>query len=36
VRGFDNRVLRRIFELKRDEMAGGWRKLLNKEPHNLY
>jgi hypothetical protein len=26
---FENRVLRRIFGLKRDERSGGWRK-----PHN--
>jgi hypothetical protein len=31
-----NRVLRRIFGPKRDEMTGGWRKLLNKELHGLY
>jgi hypothetical protein len=30
------RVLRRIFGLKRDEVTGGWRKLHNEEPHNLY
>jgi hypothetical protein len=29
-------VLRRIFGFKRDEMAGGWRKLRNEEFHNLY
>jgi hypothetical protein len=29
-------VLRRIFELKRDEATGGRRKLHNEEPHNLY
>jgi hypothetical protein len=27
MRVFENRVLRRIFVPKRDEMAGGWRKL---------
>ncbi|PNF20544.1 hypothetical protein B7P43_G05241, partial [Cryptotermes secundus] len=26
----------RIFGLKRDEVAGGWRKLHNEELHNLY
>jgi hypothetical protein len=31
-----NRVLRRIFGPKRDEMVGGWRKLHNGELHNLY
>jgi hypothetical protein len=30
------RVLRRIFGPKRDEVTGGWRKLHNKEHHNLY
>jgi hypothetical protein len=33
---FENRVLRRIFGLKRDELMGGWRKLHNEELHNLY
>jgi hypothetical protein len=28
---FENRVLRRIFELKRDEVTGEWRKLQNEE-----
>jgi hypothetical protein len=31
-----NRVLRRIFGPKRDEVTGGWRKLHNEELHNLY
>jgi hypothetical protein len=31
-----NRVLRRIFEPKRDEVTGDWRKLHNKELHNMY
>jgi hypothetical protein len=26
---FENRMLRRIFGLKRDEVTGGWRKLQN-------
>jgi hypothetical protein len=30
---FENRVLRRIFEPKRDEVRGGWRKLHNEEPN---
>jgi hypothetical protein len=30
------RVLMRIFELKRDEVTGGWKKLHNKELHSLY
>jgi hypothetical protein len=33
---FENRVLRRIFGRKRDEVAGDWRKLHNEELHNLY
>jgi hypothetical protein len=33
---FENRMLRRIFGLKRDEVTGGWRKLHNEELHNLY
>jgi hypothetical protein len=32
---FENRVLRRIFGPKRDEVTGGWRKLHN-ELHNLH
>jgi hypothetical protein len=35
LRVFENRVLRRIFGPKR-EVTGGWRKLHNKERHNLY
>jgi hypothetical protein len=33
---FENRVLRRIFGPKRDEVMGEWRKLHNKELHDLY
>jgi hypothetical protein len=33
---FENRVLRRIFGPKRDEVTGVWRKLNNEELHNLY
>jgi hypothetical protein len=33
---FENRLLRRIFGPKRDEVTGGWRKLHNEELHNLY
>jgi hypothetical protein len=33
---FENRVLRRIFGLKGDEVTGGWRKMHNEELHNLY
>jgi hypothetical protein len=33
---FENRVLRRIFGTKRDEVTGEWRKLHSGELHNLY
>jgi hypothetical protein len=33
---FENRVLRRIFGPKRDEVIGSWRKLHNEKLHNLY
>jgi hypothetical protein len=33
---FENRVLRRIFGLEKDEVTGGWRKLHNEELHHLY
>jgi hypothetical protein len=33
---FESRVLRRIFELKRDAVTVGWRKLHNEELHDLY
>jgi hypothetical protein len=36
LRVFGNRILRRIFELKRDEGIHGWRQLHNEELHNLY
>jgi len=36
LRVFDNRVLREIFGLKRDEVTGGCRKLHNKALNNLY
>jgi hypothetical protein len=36
LRVFENRVLRRIFGPKRDELTGGWRKLHNEELHGLY
>jgi hypothetical protein len=32
----ENRVLRIIFALNRDEVTEGWRKLHNKDLHNLY
>jgi hypothetical protein len=33
---FENRVLRRIFGHKREEVVGGWRRLHKEELHNLY
>jgi hypothetical protein len=33
---FENRVLRKIFGPKWDEVTGEWRKLQNEELHNLY
>jgi hypothetical protein len=36
LRMFENRVLRRIFVPKRDEMTGEWRKLHNEEFPDLY
>jgi hypothetical protein len=36
LRGFQNRVLRRIFWPKRDEVTGEWRKLHTEELNNLY
>jgi hypothetical protein len=36
LRVFENRVLRRIFGPKRDEVTGEWRRLCNKELHDLY
>jgi hypothetical protein len=36
LRVFKNMVLRRVFEPKRDEVTGEWRKLHNEELHVLY
>ena len=36
LRGSENRVLRRIFGPKRDEVTGEWRKLHNEETDDLY
>jgi hypothetical protein len=33
---FENGVLRRIFGSEREEVRGGWRKLLDEENHSLY
>jgi hypothetical protein len=36
LRVFGNRVMRRIFGPKIDEVMGGWREVHNEEFHNLY
>jgi hypothetical protein len=36
LRAFENRVLRRVFGPKRDEVTGKWRKLHNEELNDLY
>jgi len=36
LRLFENRVLRKVFGPKRDEVTGEWRKLHNEELRNLY
>jgi len=36
MRVFENRVLRRIFGPKRDDVTGEWRKLHNEELNELY
>jgi len=36
LRVFENRVLRRVFGPKRDEVTGEWRKLYNEELSDLY
>jgi hypothetical protein len=36
LRVFENRMLRRIFGRKRDEVTGEWRRLHNKELYALY
>jgi hypothetical protein len=33
---FENRMLRRIFGPKREEVPGDWRRLHNEELYNLY
>ena len=33
---FENKVLRKIFGAKKDEISGEWRKLHNAELHALY
>jgi len=36
LRVFKNRVLRKVFGPKRDEVTGEWRKLHNEEHNDLY
>jgi len=36
LRVFENRVLRRVFGPKRDEVTGEWRKLYNEENRDFY
>jgi hypothetical protein len=36
VRVFENRVLRKVFGAKRNEVTGEWRKLHNDELRDLY
>jgi len=36
LRVFENRVLRRIFGPRRDEVTGEWRRLHNEELNDLY
>jgi hypothetical protein len=36
LREFENRVLRRIFGPRTDELTGEWRKLHNEKLHDLY
>jgi hypothetical protein len=36
LRVFENRVMRRIFGPKRDEVTGEWRKLHNEELNNFF
>jgi hypothetical protein len=36
LRVFENRMLRKLFGKKRNEVTGGWRKLHNDELHGLY
>jgi hypothetical protein len=36
LRVFENRVLRRVFGPKRDEVTGKWRRLHNEELNDLY
>jgi hypothetical protein len=35
MKSYENRVLKSIFGSKREEVAGGWRRLHNEELHTL-
>jgi metal-dependent hydrolase (beta-lactamase superfamily II) len=36
MRVFENRVLKKIFGSKMEEVVGGWKRLHNEELHNMY
>jgi hypothetical protein len=36
LRDFENRELRRICGLKREEVAGAWKRIHSEQLHNLY
>jgi hypothetical protein len=36
LKAFEKRVLKKIFEPKRDDVTGDWRKIHNEALHNLY
>jgi hypothetical protein len=36
VRVFKNRILRRLFGLRREEVTGGWRRLQDEKIYKLY
>jgi hypothetical protein len=36
LRTLENRVLRKVFGLQREEVAGGWKRLFYEQLHNLY
>jgi hypothetical protein len=36
LRVFEKKALKRIFGPKREDLAGGWRRLHNEELHKLY
>jgi hypothetical protein len=36
IEGVENRMLRRMFRLRSDEVTIGWQKMHNEELHNMY